>query len=296
MPLYQLHANPIAETTRFGRIKQLRGWGHNRRAPREHLLAVITEGSCQITTEQQTQSFHEKELFFLPAGTYYTSDTTHGCEYCFFHFFTQQPIQCITEQAAAAILEPVPAVFSEAPAFQLHRSSQSFWFLRDKMAAGSRYLELMSLIAQFSQLIHVPAYDSKFRADLLFSQILALLSGCCVSGLPGRPNLPASLIRLLEYIDQNITRPITLTELSEHAGLSAQYLLRLFHRYLGISAGAYINRAKLSYAMQLLTYSSMNVSEIADYLGFHSVSYFSRLFKKQLSVSPSAYASNARRS
>lgn len=51
----------------------------------------------------------------------------------------------------------------------------------------------------------------------------------------------------------------------------------------------YINNEKLYYACELIRNTSMNISEIADYLGYSDVFYFSKLFKKKFGISPSRY-------
>ena len=45
----------------------------------------------------------------------------------------------------------------------------------------------------------------------------------------------------------------------------------------------------MSLAKNMLVHSSKNISEIADYLGFTDMHYFSRFFKSQLQMTPSGY-------
>ena len=82
---------------------------------------------------------------------------------------------------------------------------------------------------------------------------------------------------------------ITLAELSRCFSVSEQYITRLFRRHLNTTPTTYIHRVKLENARWLLTHSTMNVTEISDYLGFSGSYYFIRLFKKYYGLTPMQY-------
>ena len=77
--------------------------------------------------------------------------------------------------------------------------------------------------------------------------------------------------------------------LSERFSLSKEHICSLFRGELGITVSEYVNMVKLNHAVELLSNSSMNVSQISEYLGYSSVYYFSRLFKRRYGVSPTGY-------
>lgn len=60
---------------------------------------------------------------------------------------------------------------------------------------------------------------------------------------------------------------------------------------MGLSPNAYINQRKISKAKELMLYSELNVSQIAESLGYQSIHYFSRLFKKVVGIAPTDYVS-----
>ena len=65
--------------------------------------------------------------------------------------------------------------------------------------------------------------------------------------------------------------------------------MRVFRKYMQMTIGDYILDLRMRHAAYLLRNTYMNVNQAADYLGFSSTSYFSRVFKKYYGVSPSAY-------
>ncbi len=103
--------------------------------------------------------------------------------------------------------------------------------------------------------------------------------------LPHQDQHPA--LRLaLQYIQRNYRQPITLTELALECNLGTSRLSELFRGAFGLSPLQYISWLKTQKAKQLLEHSDMNVSEVAEYLGFESIHYFSRFYKKQTGVCP----------
>lgn len=82
---------------------------------------------------------------------------------------------------------------------------------------------------------------------------------------------------------------IDLEELADEVGISREYLSKLFKQYEGIPVTEYILNIRIEAACNMLKYSDRQVREIADYLSFGSLSYFSRIFKKKTGVSPQQY-------
>lgn len=70
-------------------------------------------------------------------------------------------------------------------------------------------------------------------------------------------------------------------------GISDEYLRTLFRGYTGQTPLEYINTLRLSYVRDLLAAGQTSVTEAALESGFENVNYFSRIFKKRYSVSPS---------
>ncbi|MFS0725453.1 AraC family transcriptional regulator [Paenibacillus sp. 1P07SE] len=78
-------------------------------------------------------------------------------------------------------------------------------------------------------------------------------------------------------------------ELADMVGLSHAYLAKLFKGYTGRSMKEYMTEMRLERAKHLLSESSMNVSQVADALGYSSVYLFSKQFKRYTGMPPSAF-------
>jgi AraC-like DNA-binding protein len=99
----------------------------------------------------------------------------------------------------------------------------------------------------------------------------------------------SSLSRCLNHIERNLHREMTLQELSGHSCLGVSRLSEVFRESLGVSPMQYIARRKTEIAERLLSAEGgLSVGEVATRLGFNSLSYFSRFFKRQTGRNPSS--------
>ncbi len=102
--------------------------------------------------------------------------------------------------------------------------------------------------------------------------------------------------RLLAYIEKNLSRKLTLTELAEEFHLNSTYLSNLFAKKMGLPLIAYCNRRRIRQAIDLIWSTNYSVSEIADKTGIGDVANFSKMFKRTTGLSPSEYRKNLRKS
>ncbi len=94
---------------------------------------------------------------------------------------------------------------------------------------------------------------------------------------------------LLRYIEKNLTHPISLTDLGEIACLDPGYLSKLFYSLMGVRPIEYINRKRIERAQRLLLCDNDIIDNIARKVGFSDWIYFSRVFKKQVGITPGQY-------
>lgn len=102
--------------------------------------------------------------------------------------------------------------------------------------------------------------------------------------------------RGIEYLNRHYAERITLAELAEQAGFSAEHFSRVFRRETGVNYITYLNNLRMKHAVQLLEQTDCKVYEIAEKVGFSSLSYFSTAFKKKFGKNPYEYQVSHQRS
>lgn len=153
------------------------------------------------------------------------------------------------------------------------------------------HAEVLGLL---QRLIH--AYDRQEAEIALLAKMLVLNILYAVSkGLenPGNPQLlrhRKALEAAVDYITEHYNRTIRLDELAKSATLSVFHFSRLFKQKYGRSPHQFQMRRRIEKAKELLLYSQMSVSAIAEEVGYSNVYAFSKAFKQLEHISPGKYA------
>jgi AraC family transcriptional regulator len=79
---------------------------------------------------------------------------------------------------------------------------------------------------------------------------------------------------------------------ARYVGVSKDHLTRCFRQQTGVTPMTYLTRYRVNQAKQLLATQEDSVAEIATMVGFASIAYFSRVFRREVGVSPRAYRQN----
>jgi len=93
----------------------------------------------------------------------------------------------------------------------------------------------------------------------------------------------------LEYINDNYSRGIGVTEIADHVGITRSHLNHLFQQELNISIQNYLMDFRMYKAANLLVSSSMPVKEVSVSVGYRDQLVFSKAFKKKFGMSPTSY-------
>ncbi len=94
------------------------------------------------------------------------------------------------------------------------------------------------------------------------------------------------LKNVLGYIYQNFNKKIKLIDISMAFDLTPQYLSKFFKEMTGINIVDYINQYRVEKAITLIKASNLSITDIALECGFDNISYFNRVFKKQVGCTP----------
>ena len=95
----------------------------------------------------------------------------------------------------------------------------------------------------------------------------------------------------LDHIAANLATPITLNSLAKLSGQSVSRLTQMFRQSTGLSPMQYLEQARLERAMGLLSRTDMQITLIAEQVGFNNPFYFSLRFRKHTGYSPRQFRS-----
>jgi two-component system response regulator YesN len=106
---------------------------------------------------------------------------------------------------------------------------------------------------------------------------------------------PKSVVEQIKrHIHLHCRDDLTRNQLAELVYLHPDYLARVFKKETGVSLGSYIIHARIAAAKHLLETSSLSVQAVAQRVGYANDSYFSKLFKQEVGLSPLEYKRGSR--
>lgn len=91
-----------------------------------------------------------------------------------------------------------------------------------------------------------------------------------------------------EYIENNISSKLTLTQISNALGYSPYHIIRVCNQNFGLSANAYIVNKRVHRAKKLIS-EGVDISFAAREVGFYDQSHLTNVFKKVFALTPKAY-------
>ena len=96
------------------------------------------------------------------------------------------------------------------------------------------------------------------------------------------------------YIDLHFKEPLTLEQLAEEGHMNKFYLSHAFKKEYGLSPINYMISKRIDESKYLLAETDLSMSQIAQLLGFSSLSYFSQVFHRTQDISPKEYRQSQR--
>jgi AraC-like DNA-binding protein len=93
----------------------------------------------------------------------------------------------------------------------------------------------------------------------------------------------------LEFIERNYFRSLDISEIASQLGLSRAHFTTVFTKTTGESPYNYLTKVRIKHAKELLSTTSLSITEIAYSVGFASIERFSEQFKKYTALSPLTY-------
>lgn len=185
-----------------------------------------------------------------------------------------------------------PLLTAHNPVFGTLRSAQNDLLTLTSLAARTA----ISAGADPAQCLHMAsAYSDRTELCMDYAAVAALREKMLLeyarlaSSLEIHGSENPIIRRTVRHVSENITRKISCAEIARSMGVSRTYLSTCFTQETGMTLTEYINRRKVAAAKELLLFTDMPLSAIAQHLSFSSQPYFQNVFKKITSKTPAEY-------
>lgn len=98
--------------------------------------------------------------------------------------------------------------------------------------------------------------------------------------------------RISDYLESHISAHITIEQICRENLIGRSQLQKIFREKCNMGVIEYFSKMKVDAAKQLIRTNNLNFTQISEKLGYTSIHYFSRQFKKMTGMTPSEYASS----
>lgn len=278
---------------------------HRKRIPHEWIIYMIKKGVMEL--EEDGVPYHLVPGDFLvlsPEGQHEGTRATY-CEYFYIHF--QHADIRAAEADGQQLRERMYRVRSEAL-----RGCHCGCGCEQSYPYGNRegydlmlpkYCHMtdeavVSLTRGIYEIMqndrdHMEYY--KTLCGCLLLQLLVDVSRHCLSAeLESSGMISArsyqKVLAVQNYLQTSYQEQITGDQLARQFDMNFDYLNRLFRQSVGRPIFQYLGSLRIARAKELLTTTSMRISQISERVGFLDESYFSKVFKKYTGVCPADYA------
>ena len=102
----------------------------------------------------------------------------------------------------------------------------------------------------------------------------------------------ASYNKILFYLEEHIRETLTIEDICHDNLIGRSQLQKLFREQSRCGVIELFTQMKIEFSKQLIRENQMNFTQISEFLGYSSIHYFSRQFKKIAGMTPSEYASS----
>lgn len=101
--------------------------------------------------------------------------------------------------------------------------------------------------------------------------------------------------RAMGFMHAQYAEPLTREQIAAHVNISPDYLTDCFRQEMGVTPMVYLNRYRLKQARELLANSDLNITQIALAVGFSESAHFTRMFQREVGVTPRAWRQGKRK-
>lgn len=252
----------VTHTGRFDHVQ-----GHYVRRPqgvREHILILCLNGAGRGHVGDTAWSLHGGQGILLPPGRPhdYAAAPDHPWTLLWFHFAGER---------------------AEEYARMLGAGRQRRFSVHN-----------IELIVEAFEECYRHVLGGYTDADLIglstsFIRLLGLCRTLQRASNPRRRHTEERVLRTIRFMREHLSRPISLEELARTANLSVPHYSAMFKRQVNCSPVEFLTRLRLQHACERIESSNDTIAQIGYAVGFSDPLYFSRVFRRHMSITASEY-------
>jgi len=240
-------------------------------------LVYVMEGSALHQIGAETMRVAAGDYFIVDFGSYHRYLETDGFEI----------VNCLfAPEYVDRMLVHCPSVSALLERRQMGRAFPADRIFHDEDGSIRRLFETME--AEYE------CKDTGYREIIRCHVIEALVHAArAAAAIGARTQLHPAAAAMSDYLSEHYAEALSLATLSEKLGYTPQYLSALFHREIGMSLSACVQKLRVEKSCRLLAETRLGISAIAQQVGYGDPKHFNSIFRRYIGLSPREYRSRA---
>ncbi|WP_438781818.1 AraC family transcriptional regulator [Enterococcus sp. DIV2469a] len=228
------------------------------------ILHFVTHGRGHYYLDNQHHIVEEAHCFFTPESTsvFYHADSSTPWSYCWICFKGTAAME-ILDDCGLTKFNPIMEIKNMQAIHEIIMEMLQYY----QITPANEWFIQSSLLRIFAFI------QLENKQDYLDLELV---------------NIPL-LNEAIEYCQTTQLSEVTVTNMCEYLHISRTYLFLLFKEKLHMSPQQFITSAKIANSRELLAKSNLSIQEIAYLCGYKNQFSFSRAFKRENSITPTAY-------
>lgn len=241
--------------------------------PDEYELSIVLQGAQEYCRGTDTHSLSENDLILTAPGNGHASMRQQpGTRALVLHF----PSSALKFLVKKGYIYQFPSCLSD----ESNRYEDRFCRIR---FYASQIWQAIEKDGTYSQL------SAKANLELLLITLFTEFDPQQFNLIPEEDKRRSTMRLLLTYVEEHYTEKLSLEDLADYAQYNRTYISTLFKQMVGINFHEYLTRVRFQHALNDLTYTKENLTDIALKSGFPDLKTLTFRFRSTFQRTPAQY-------
>ncbi len=228
-----------------------------------NLLLIVIEGNGKLQSSSSSHWIGEGDIFALRPGS--------------------------EIQSLSAISLPLSIYYIEFSIAKIHKKEGN-WFVENEpiQVQGKTNVGQLSILYHHLKELYDDWHSETGKsADIQYGfwKVWEIVTSR-LSEQEQKLDSKQAVARITEYIDKHYEKDFQIEQMAQFSGLNSASFYQEFKGYTSLPPLQYITKTRVRQAQQLLSTEKIKIDEVAKTIGYSDVYYFSRVFKKNIGISP----------
>lgn len=244
-------------------------------------IDYMDKGEVDLQTPEHTIRISQGDAVFINSGVLHSYHTTGNEDFRIYaHIFEAGFLGGqFNERIESNYILPI-----------LNCGGLECYHIRSDRFSG---IQMLSKIVEITELLRDEPYGFEFDVrhvlSLFWRLLLSETEDIRMHAKVRRNSDAERMKQMMGFIHEHYAEDVTLDEIAAAGSIGKRECIRCFQRSIDVTPINYLNSYRIRVAAQLLTGTSDSVTFISESCGFSSPSYFGKVFRETLGVTPKQY-------